>query len=70
MPDPSGQTVYLLNHDPFPISATDVRQRLRLGLPIRELVPHEVNSYIEKYRLYSTDDERSLTTGKEHHAGR
>jgi nicotinate-nucleotide adenylyltransferase len=55
VPDPTGQTVYLLNHDPFPISATDVRHRLRRGLPIRELVPHEVNSYIEKYRLYRSD---------------
>jgi nicotinate-nucleotide adenylyltransferase len=64
VPDPTGQTVYLLNHDPFPISATDVRQRLRLGFPIRELVPHEVNSYIEKYRLYRTDNDG------EHHAGR
>lgn len=57
VPDPTQQTVYLLNHDPFPISATDVRQRQRQGNPIRELVPHEVNSYIEKYRLYRTDDE-------------
>lgn len=57
VPDPTEQTVYLLNHDPFPISATDVRQRLRAGQPIRELVPHEVNSYIEKYRLYRTDED-------------
>jgi nicotinate-nucleotide adenylyltransferase len=57
VPDPTRQTVYLLDHDPFPISATDVRQRLRRGLPIRELVPHEVNSYIEKYRLYRSDEE-------------
>jgi len=58
VPDPTEQTVYLLNHDPFPVSATDVRQRQRQGFPIRELVPHEVNSYIEKYRLYRTDDDR------------
>ena len=59
VPDPTEQTVYLLNHDPFPVSATDVRQRQRQGFPIRELVPHEVNSYIEKYRLYRTDNKRS-----------
>ena len=57
VPDPTEQTVYLLNHDPFPVSATDVRQRQRQGLPIRELVPREGNSYIVKYRLYRTDDE-------------
>jgi nicotinate-nucleotide adenylyltransferase len=59
VPDPVEQTIYLLNHEPFPISATVVRQRQRSGLPIRELVPHEVNSYIEKYGLYRTDDPES-----------
>ena len=52
LPDPEGQTVYLLNHEPFPISGTSIRNRQALGLPIRELVPHEVFSYIEKYGLY------------------
>ncbi len=70
VPDPTEQTVYLLNHDPFPVSATDVRKRLRQGFPIRELVPHEVNSYIEKYGLYRTDDERSPMARKENHARR
>ncbi len=44
--------VYLLDHEPFPISATSIRERQRRGLPIRELVPHEVSSYIDKYGLY------------------
>jgi nicotinic acid mononucleotide adenylyltransferase len=52
VPDPSGATVYLLDHEPFPISSTSIRDRQHRGLPIRELVPHEVNSYIEKYGLY------------------
>ncbi len=52
VPDPVGQTVYLLDHEPFPISATSIRERQRRGLPIRELVPHEVFTYIEKYGLY------------------
>jgi nicotinate-nucleotide adenylyltransferase len=52
VPDPEEATIYLLNHEPFPISATSVRERQRRGQPIRELVPHEVNTYIEKYRLY------------------
>jgi nicotinate-nucleotide adenylyltransferase len=51
--DPDRQTVYLLDHEPFPISATSVRDRQRRGLPIRELVPHEVYSYIQKYELFS-----------------
>ncbi len=52
VPDPTRPTVYLLDHEPFPISASSVRERQRRGLPIRELVPHEVLSYIEKYGLY------------------
>lgn len=50
--DAETKTIYLLNHEPFPISGTSIRERQRLGLPIRELVPHEVFSYIEKYGLY------------------
>ncbi len=50
--DDNDKTIYLLNHEPFPISGTSIRERQRLGLPIRELVPHEVFSYIEKYGLY------------------
>ena len=51
VPDPNELTVYLLNHEPFPISGTSIRARQSRGLPIRELVPHEVYSYIEKYGL-------------------
>lgn len=50
--DADDKTIYLLNHEPFPISGTSIRERQRLGLPIRELVPHEVFSYVEKYGLY------------------
>ncbi len=53
VPDPVDLTVYLLNHEPFPISGTSIRARQSRGLPIRELVPHEVHSYIEKYGLYA-----------------
>jgi len=52
VPDPEELTVYLLNHEPFPISGTSIRNRQSRGLPIRELVPHEVHTYIEKYGLY------------------
>ncbi len=52
VPDPEDLTVYLLNHEPFPISGTSIRARESRGLPIRELVPHEVHTYIEKYGLY------------------
>ncbi|UCE61703.1 MAG: nicotinate-nucleotide adenylyltransferase [Phycisphaerales bacterium] len=34
------------------ISSTEIRDRLRAGLPIRYLVPAEVRTYIEQHRLY------------------
>jgi nicotinate-nucleotide adenylyltransferase len=57
--DPTDHTIYLLNHEPFPISGTLIRTRQHIGRPIRELVPHEVFSYIQKYGLYQSDVERS-----------
>ncbi|MEW6337778.1 MAG: nicotinate-nucleotide adenylyltransferase [Acidobacteriota bacterium] len=54
VPDPGAgeRVIYLLDHEPFPISATHLRDRLRHGQPIGELVPPEVHRYIVKYRLY------------------
>jgi len=57
VPDAGELTVYLLNHEPFPISGTLIRNRQSRGLPIRELVPHEVHTYIEKYGFYGPDHE-------------
>jgi len=54
---PEKRTIFLLNHEPFPISGTSIRDRQRHGLPIRELVPHEVFSYISKYGLYRREGE-------------
>jgi len=34
------------------ISSTDIRQRVRSGLPIRYLLPEIVESYIRTHRLY------------------
>ena len=31
-PEPGSRWIYLLEHEPFPISATDLRERLRAGL--------------------------------------
>jgi nicotinate-nucleotide adenylyltransferase len=57
LPDPTDHTIYLLNHEPFPISGTLIRTRQSSGRPIRELVPHEVFSYIQKYGLYQFPSE-------------
>ena len=68
VPDPVAQTVYLLDHEPFPISATSIRERQQRGRPIRELVPHEEHTYIEKYDLYQ--DREDLESREHAHADR
>jgi nicotinate-nucleotide adenylyltransferase len=59
VPEPrsASHLIYLLAHEPFPVAASDVRGRLRSGLPIGELVPPEVQRYIAKHRLYDRQSE-------------
>jgi len=49
---PGERLIYLLSHEPFPISASVLRERLAAGQPIGELVPPQVNRYMAKHRLY------------------
>ncbi len=56
-PGPGPTQVYLLDHEPFPVSATDLRERLRRGEPVAELLPPEVYRYIVKYQLYRQSGE-------------
>jgi nicotinate-nucleotide adenylyltransferase len=58
-PEVGSRWIYLLEHEPFPISATHLRERLRQGLTIHELVPPEVHRYIVKHQLYHQGDSRS-----------
>lgn len=44
--------VFLLQHEPCAISATTVRQRLRAGQTVDDLVPPEVGRYALRNRLY------------------
>lgn len=37
---------------PYPISATDIRRRLKKGLPVDELMPPAVVNYIRQHHLY------------------
>lgn len=54
VPDPpSGEPlIYLLDHEPFPVSSSQLRDRQGQGLTIGELVPPDVHRYLVKYRLY------------------
>lgn len=54
VPDPphKDKLVYLLENQPFPVSASVIRERLQAGQTIAELVPPEVHRWILKYGLY------------------
>lgn len=47
-----GLKVYFLTIPALEISSSDIRSRVRRGLPIRYLTPTAVVVYIEKYRIY------------------
>lgn len=48
----SGQTLSFLATTLFPISASDIRQKIRHGRSARYLVPGDVNDYIGRHSLY------------------
>jgi nicotinate-nucleotide adenylyltransferase len=45
-------SIYLTDYVSKDISSTEIRRRVREGMPINELVPAPVARYIEKYELY------------------
>lgn len=51
-------TILPLQIAPVEISATDLRERIASGKPIRYLVPDAVESYIRKYGLYTEGSNR------------
>lgn len=48
-------TVIVYNEQ-IPVSSTEVRNRIRSGLSIKELVPPEVYEYIQRYQPYNRSD--------------
>ncbi len=52
----SGHLVKLLGITPLDISATAIRDRVRLGRSIRYLVPASVEAYVARHGLYRMED--------------
>lgn len=48
------QRLIILKKPEVDISASDIRSRVAQGLPIRHLVPGQVDEYIKQHRLYLT----------------
>lgn len=53
---PAGFT--LVAEEVSDISSSEVRERIRLGLPIKGLVPRKVEEYIKEHNLYSFSKEK------------
>jgi nicotinate-nucleotide adenylyltransferase len=53
------QGLICLKLPPFPISASEVRSRIRQGLPVANLLPPLVESYILQHHLYQEDRNRT-----------
>lgn len=52
LPHPYLERILLLGSTALGISSTDIRERLRQGLPVRYLMPDPVLDYIAKHGLY------------------
>jgi nicotinate-nucleotide adenylyltransferase len=53
LPDAADRILaHVLDVEPLPISSSQIRSRVRLGLPIDELVPRAVAVYVAQHGLY------------------
>ena len=53
------QALICLKLSPSPVSASDIRMRIRQGLPVANLLPPLVESYILQHHLYQEDRNRT-----------
>ncbi len=60
---PGGTSLMLLALPPCDASATDIRRRLRAHLPVSNLLPDSVESYIIRHRLYQEASDRTGVEG-------
>ncbi len=60
---PDGPGLTLLALPPCEISASEIREKLRKGLPLSNLLPASVESYIIRNRLYQEDTDRTGVKG-------
>ncbi|MBX3334946.1 MAG: nicotinate-nucleotide adenylyltransferase [Nitrospira sp.] len=56
---PDALAVTCLSISPCPISASEIRRRIRSGLPLANMLPPSVESYILQHSLYQEDSNRT-----------
>lgn len=50
--DVYGSEIFLLSNPPLNISSTEIKKKLKYGRSIRDMVPKEIEKYIDEYSLY------------------
>jgi nicotinate-nucleotide adenylyltransferase len=56
---PEALGITCLSIPPCPISASEIRRRVRSELPLANMLPHSVESYILQHSLYQEDSNRT-----------
>ena len=59
IPIPGGTVLILLRLPPCPISASDIRLRVKSGQRLTPLLPASVESYIIRFKLFQEDPDRT-----------
>lgn len=59
IPIPNSSSITCLALPPSPISASDIRQRIRSGLPLANMLPPPVESYILRHSLYQEESDHT-----------
>lgn len=54
------ENLSLLEIPGMDISSSDIRRRVRLGLPIKYMVPAAVEEYVRKYELYRGEESKGV----------
>jgi nicotinate-nucleotide adenylyltransferase len=67
-PMPPRPSVFLVDARTSDVSSTDIRRRLREGMPIAGLVPSQVERYIVRQRLYLEQRDRDPNRAMANHA--
>lgn len=49
--------VFLFEIDALDVSSSEIRQRVKQGLPIKGLVPESVEKYIKEHKVYHSENE-------------
>jgi nicotinate-nucleotide adenylyltransferase len=57
LPEKLRESACFIEHEAIDISSSEIREKIRMGDDVKDLLPDSVWSYIKKHRLYGIDNE-------------